>query len=314
MKSKLRTPQRQNIQMDTKKRRRISDIYYHAMMFPGMIFLIIFSYIPMVGIIMAFEDFVSAKGLFHSKFVGLKYFTYMFTLPDIGKIIRNTVLIALGKIILGTIMAIAFAILLNEIYNKFLKKSLQTIVYLPHFLSWVVLASVVVNMFNLDGMVNQILMSIGLGKINFLGNSHVFPRLIIGTDVWKEFGYNSVIYLAALTAIDPGLHEAAAIDGAGWWKRVWNVTLPGMLPIIFLMSAMSLTSILSAGFDQIYNLYSPIVYETGDVLDTYIYRIGLIGRQYSFGSAVGLFRSAIGMVLLISANRLTKKFTEQKIF
>lgn len=304
----------QVIPSNMKQRKKVSQIYYHLMMLPGMIFLIIFSYIPMVGIIMAFEDFMPAKGLFHSKFVGLKYFIYMFTLPDIAKIIRNTVVIALGKIILGTIMAIVFAILLNEIYNKFLKKTIQTIVYLPHFLSWVVLASVVVNMFNLDGMLNHFFLTIGLEKINFLGNSHIFPGLIIGTDVWKEFGYNSVIYLAALTAIDPGLHEAAAIDGASWWKRVWNVTLPGMLPIILLMSAMSLTSILSAGFDQIYNLYSPIVYATGDVLDTYIYRIGLIGRQYSFGSAVGLFRSVIGMILLLSANRLTKKLTDQKIF
>ena len=138
--------------------------------------------------------------------------------------------------------------------------------------------------------------------------------MIIGTDVWKEFGYSSVVYLAAITSIDPGLHEAATMDGASWWKRVWNVTLPGMLPIILLMTAMNLTSILSAGFDQIYNLYSPIVYETGDVLDTYVYRIGLVGRQYSFGAAVGLCRSVVGMVLLLSANAMTKKLTDQKIF
>ncbi|WP_312495408.1 ABC transporter permease subunit, partial [Anaerosporobacter sp.] len=222
--------------------------------------------------------------------------------------------ISIGKILLGTFMAIAFSILLNEIRKKFLKKTVQTIVYLPHFLSWVVLASVVVNMFNLDGSVNQILTQLGFDKINFLGNSKIFPGLIIGTDVWKEFGYSSVIYLAAITAIDPGLHEAASIDGASWWKRIWNVTLPGMMPIILLMAAMSLTSILSAGFDQIYNLYTPIVYDTGDVLDTYVYRIGLIGRQYSFGSAVGLLRSIVGMVLLVSANKLTKKLTDQKIF
>ncbi len=312
MKEISRTAKTKTKKIGTEKKRR--ELYYHGMMFPGMIFLIIFSYIPMIGIIMAFEDFVPAKGLFHSKFVGLKYFTYLFTLPDIGKIIRNTVVIALGKIILGTLMAIIFAVLLNEIRIRFLKKFIQTIVYLPHFLSWVVLAAVVVNMFNLDGMVNQTFSSLRLPKVNFLGNSHVFPGLIIGTDVWKEFGYNSVIYLAALTAIDPGLHEAAAIDGAGWWKRVWHVTLPGMLPIILLMAAMSLTGVLSAGFDQIYNLYSPIVYDTGDVLDTYIYRIGLIGRQYSFGSAVGLFRSVIGMILLLNANQLTKKLTGQKIF
>jgi len=238
----------------------------------------------------------------------------MFQLPDIVKILRNTVFIALGKIILGTLMAIIFAILLNEIRIRFFKKIVQTVVYLPHFLSWVVLASVVVNMVNLDGGINTFLVSIGLDKINFLGDTKVFPWLIITTDVWKEFGYNSVVYLAAITAIDPGLHEAASIDGASWWERVWHVTLPGMRSIIFLMAAMSLTSVLSAGFDQIYNLYSPIVYETGDVLDTYVYRIGLVGRQYSFGAAVGLVRSAVGMILLLSANKITQKVTDQKIF
>lgn len=296
------------------KRGKRSEMLYHLMVFPGLFFLILFSYVPMVGVIMAFQDFVPAKGLFGSEFVGLKHFIYMFQLPDIGKVIRNTVVIALGKMIFGMIIAIAFAILLNEIRIKFMKKTVQTIVYLPHFLSWVVLASVVTNMFGLDGSVNQFFSSIGVEKINFLGSSSIFPGLIVGTDVWKEFGYNSVVYLAAITAIDPGLHEAATMDGASWWKRVWNVTIPGMLPIILLMTAMNLTSILSAGFDQIYNLYSPIVYETGDVLDTYVYRIGLVGRQYSFGAAVGLCRSAVGMALLLSANALTKKLTDQKIF
>lgn len=293
---------------------RKTEMKYHIMMFPGMIFLVIFSYIPMVGIIMAFQDFVPAKGLFYSEFVGLKHFTYMLQLPDIAKVIRNTLIIAIGKILFGTFMAITFSILLNEVRHHIFKKTVQTIVYLPHFLSWVVLASVVVNMFNLDGSVNQILITLGISKVNFLGSNTSFQPLIIGTDVWKEFGYNSVIYLAAITAIDPGLHEAAAIDGASWVKRVWHVTLPGMMPIILLMAAMSLTSILSAGFDQIYNLYSPIVYETGDVLDTYVYRIGLVGRQYSFGAAVGLCRSMVGMTLLITANCLTKKLTDRKIF
>ncbi len=253
-----------------KKVRRRSELSYHLIVFPGLFFLILFSYIPMVGLLMAFQDFVPAKGLFRSEFVGLKHFTYMFQLPDIGKIIRNTLVIALGKMMLGMVIAIAFAILLNEVRIKIMKKTVQTIVYLPHFLSWVVLASVVTNMFGLDGSVNQVLASLGLEKVNFLGNSRVFPSLIIGTDVW--------------------------------------------LPIILLMTATNLTSILSAGFDQIYNLYSPLVYETGDVLDTYVYRIGLVGRQYSFGAAVGLCRSIVGMVLLLSSNALTKKLTDQKIF
>ena len=287
---------------------------FHLMMLPGMVFVIVFCFVPMAGIIMAFQDYVPAKGILGSKFVGLEHFLYMFELPDIGQIFANTLIIAVGKILLGTFMAIVFAILLNEIRVKFLKKTIQTIVYLPHFLSWVVLAAVVVNMVNLDGPVNQLLAALGIGKINFLGSNTWFRPMIIATDVWKEFGYNSIVYLAAITAIDPGLHEAAAMDGATWWKRVWHITLPGMLPIILLMAAMSLTSILSAGFDQIYNLYSPMVYETGDVLDTYVYRMGLISRQYSFSTAVGLLRSVVGLILMVTANELSKRFTERKIF
>lgn len=287
---------------------------YHLMMIPGMLFLLVFSYIPMAGILMAFQDYMPSKGILGSPFVGLEHFRYMLELPDISKVIGNTLIIAVGKIVLGTLMAIAFSILLNEIRLKYVKSWVQTIVYLPHFLSWVVLASVVVNLFNLDGSVNQFLAGTGIGKMNFLGSNTWFQPLIIGTDVWKEFGYNSVVYLAAITSIDPGLHEAAAMDGAGWWKRVWHITLPGMMPIILLMAAMNLTSILSAGFDQIYNLYTPLVYETGDILDTYVYRIGLIGRQYSFATAVGLFKSAIGMVLMCGANQAAKRFAGRKIF
>ena len=291
-----------------------SNRMYHWMMLPGMIFIFIFCFEPMFGILMAFQDYVPAKGILGSEFVGLEHFQYMFSLPDVGRIFRNTLIIAIGKIVLGSLMAIVFAILLNEIRMKFLKKTVQTIVYLPHFLSWVVLAAVVVNMVNLDGPVNQLLAAMGLEKVNFLGSNTWFRPMIIATDVWKEFGYNSIVYLAAITSIDPGLHEAAAMDGANWWKRVWHITLTGMLPIILLMAAMSLTSILSAGFDQIYNLYSPMVYETGDVLDTYVYRMGLISRQYSFSTAVGLLRSVVGMILMLTANWLAKRFTDRKIF
>lgn len=301
-------------QQKSKFSRSKTQLYYHSMVIPGILFMLVFTYIPMGGLIMAFQDFVPAKGLFGSEFVGLKHFKYMFTLPDFSRIVRNTLVIALSKILIGMVIAIAFSILLNEIRIKIFKKTVQTIVYLPHFLSWVVLATVVTNLFNLDGLINSMVTSFGAEKINFLGDTGTFPLLIIGTDVWKEFGYNSIVYLAAITSIDPGLHEAAAIDGATWWKRIWHITIPGMLPIILLMTAMNLTSILSAGFDQIYNLYSPLVYETGDVLDTYVYRIGLVGRQYSFGTAVGLARSVIGMLLLVTCNKITYRVTGQRIY
>ncbi|HEM4763042.1 TPA: sugar ABC transporter permease [Streptococcus suis] len=291
-----------------------SQLFYFAMVIPGIICLIIFSYFPMVGLLMAFQDFVPAKGLFGSEFVGLDNFKYLFGLPDIWKVTYNTVFIAVGKIIFNTIIPIAFAILLNEIRVKWLKKSMQTIVYLPHFLSWVILGSVVVNIFSLDGTVNHLLSLMGIDAVNFLGDNKVFPHLLIWTDVWKGFGYNSIVFLAAITSIDPGLYEAATIDGASWWQKVKHVTIPGILPFILLLTILALPGILSAGFDQVYNLYSPPVYESGDVLDTYIYRIGLVGRDYSLGTTVGLIRSVVGLVLIVISNKLAEKWTNRVMF
>ncbi len=285
-----------------------------AMIVPGMIFLLVFAYAPMFGLIMAFQDFVPARGFIRSDFVGLENFRYLMNLPDIWRVTYNTVFIAVGKIVFNTIIPIMFAILLNEIRVKWMKKSMQTIVYLPHFLSWVILASVVVNLFNLDGTVNQILESIGLNPINFLGSNKAFPHLLIWTDVWKGFGYNSIIFLAAITSIDPGTYEAAKMDGANWFQQVRYVTLPGMMPFIILMTILALPGILSAGFDQVYNLYSPPVYASGDVLDTYIYRIGLIGRDYSLGAAAGLVRSIIGLILIYGSNKVAEKATNRVMF
>lgn len=291
-----------------------NQLIFLGMVLPGILFLLVFAYTPMFGLLMAFQDYVPAKGVFGSEFVGLQHFKYLFTLPDILQVTQNTVYIAFWKIFFNTIIPIVFAILLNEIRVSWLKKSVQTIVYLPHFLSWVILGSVVVSLFNLDGAINQILLSLGLEKMNFLGSNTLFPNLLIGTEVWKEFGYNSIIYLAALTSIDPGLYEAATMDGASWWKRVWHVTLPGMLPFILLMTILSLPGILNAGFDQVYNLYSPVVYQSGDIIDTYVYRIGLIGRDYSLGTAVGLIKSVIGLVLILGSNKLAEKKTNRVMF
>jgi len=249
-----------------------------------------------------------------SEFVGFEHFRYLFSLPDIFLVTKNTIFIAFWKIIFNTIVPILFAILLNEVRVKWMKRSIQTIVYLPHFLSWVILASVVVNLFSLDGTVNQILQNFGVEPLNFLGSNQLFPRLLIGTDVWKSFGYSSIVYLAAITSIDPGLYEAATMDGASWSKKVWHVTLPGMMPFILLMTILSLPNILNAGFDQIYNLYSPVVYQSGDIIDTYVYRIGLIGRDYSLGTAVGLVKSVIGLFLIWSSNKIAEKKTDRVMF
>ncbi|WP_291291889.1 ABC transporter permease subunit [Enterococcus sp.] len=298
----------------TKKWFSRDQLFFLGMILPGIIFILIFSYGPMFGLLMAFQDYVPAKGVFGSEFVGLQHFRYLFSLPDIFLVTKNTIFIAFWKIVFNTIVPILFAILLNEVRLKWMKRSIQTIVYLPHFLSWVILASVVVNLFSLDGTVNQILQNFGLEPFNFLGSNQLFPRLLIGTDVWKSFGYSSIVYLAAITSIDPGLYEAATMDGASWSKKVWHVTLPGMLPFILLMTILSLPNILNAGFDQIYNLYSPVVYQSGDIIDTYVYRIGLIGRDYSLGTAVGLVKSVIGLFLIWSSNKIAEKKTDRIMF
>lgn len=293
---------------------RASQPYYWAMVIPGLLLVLLFHYGPMFGIVMAFQDFVPAKGFFGSKFVGLKHFKSILSIPDCWEILRNTLIISFGKIFGTMLVALAFAIMLNEVRLKALKKWTQTIVYLPHFLSWVIMAGIVKNILGADGLLNALLESFGLEPLNFFGSNTLFRPMVIGTGVWKEFGYSSIVYLAALTSVDPGLHEAAAIDGASWWKRVWHITLPSILPVVLVVAAMNVGRILNAGFTQIYNLYNPLVYETGDIIDTYVYRIGLVGRRYSFGTAVGLMKSAIGLTLMVSMNQFCKKFANRRIF
>lgn len=288
--------------------------YYHAMLLPGMIFLVIFSIIPMFGIVMAFQNFVPAKGIFGSKFVGLAQFRRLFMLPDFRQILENTLIIALSKIIVGTLLAIVFAVLLNECRNVRYKRFIQTAVYLPHFLSWVILAVMFSNIFSYTGIINQLVTALGGEPVMFMISNTWFRPIIIGTDVWKEFGYNAVIYVAAMTSIDPSLYEAADIDGAGRWKKIMHITLPGILPTIILMGTLSIGNVLNAGFDQVFNMYSPLVYRTGDIIDTYVYREGLVNIQYSFATAVGLFKSIISFALLTTAYKLADKFCGYRIF
>lgn len=290
------------------------QLSYHLMMAPAMIFLVIFSIIPMFGVIMAFQSYVPAKGILHSKWVGLDNFKYMFSLPDCGQIFQNTLIIAIAKIVFGTIAAVLFSLLLNEIRVKWFKKSVQTIVYLPNFLSWVVLSTIILNIFSISGPINGILGTFGIEPILFMGSNTWFRSMLIGTDVWKGFGYGSIIYLAALTGIDPTLYEAASVDGASRFKQLLNITLPSLVPTIIVMTALNLGNILNAGFDQIYTLYNPLVYQTSDVIDTYVYRVGLIQRQYSLATAVGLLKSVVSFILIVSANEMSKKLTNQRIF
>jgi len=270
----------------------------------------------MVGVIIAFQRFIPAKGLFgHQEWVGLDNFRYMLALPDTYKILRNTVFIAGMKIIVGLIIPIIFALLLNEVRKEWFKRSVQTMIYLPHFLSWVIFGGILIDILSpSEGIVNKILELVGIGPIYFLGDPKWFPYTMVITDLWKNFGFSTIVYLAALTNISPTLYEAAEIDGANHWQQTWHVTLPGMRPIIVLLATLSIGNILNAGFEQIFNLYSPQVYETGDIIDTFVYRVGLIQAQYGLATAVGLLKSVVSFGLIGLSYYLAYRFADYRIF
>lgn len=288
--------------------------HYYLMLLPGMLWLFLFSIVPMFGIVMAFEDYNPGRGILGSAWVGLDNFVYMFQLNDSKSVIVNTLIIAVGKIILNLLVPLIFALLLNEITNLHFKKAVQTIVYLPHFLSWVIMATIVLGIFGYNGVVNTFIKMLGGGPRLFMGDAGVFRQILIGTDVWKEFGYNAVIFLAALTGIDPTLYEAAAIDGASRWKSMLHITLPAMKTTVVLLGVLSLGNVLNAGFDQVYNLYNPLVYSTGDIIDTWVYRLGLQNLQYSLATAAGLFKSGISFVLIVISYSLAYRFADYTVF
>lgn len=296
------------------KKRLKREIPFHLMLLLPMLFLAVFSFAPLFGILMAFQDYIPAKGILQSRWVGLENFDFIFSLPSSRQIFANTIIISLGKLATGIIVPVFFALLLNEIRVIAFKRTVQTIVYLPHFLSWVVLANVVSSILGFDGPINSLIQSMGHDPILFLGSNVWFRPVIILSDCWKEFGYGSIIYLSALTSIDPGLYESASLDGASRLQKIFYITLPMLVPTIVLMMALNLGNILNAGFDQIFNLYNPLVYETGDIIDTYVYRIGLIDMQYSLATAVGLIKSVIGFVLIMSSNLVSRKLVGRSIF
>lgn len=286
---------------------------YHAMLIPGVILVFVFSYIPLYGVIIAFENYNPGMG-FSSPWVGLEHFKFIFSQPAFINTIWNTLYIAFFKLVGGIVVPVIVALLLNELVSERIKKVFQTLVYIPNFLSWVIMAGVLMELLSKSGAVNQVLGMIGIAPVNFLGNPKVFPWTMIVTDIWKNFGFGTVVYLAALTGIDPGLYESAMIDGASRWKQTVYITLPLLMPTIILMLVLSLGGVLSAGFDQIFNLYSPVVYQTGDIIDTYVYRLGIKQAQYSVGAAIGLFKSAVSFILVGASYILADKAAGYKVF
>lgn len=291
-----------------------TTIHYFLMLTPGFVILFLFNILPMFGIVLAFKDFNSSLGILNSPFVGLKNFKYMLELNDIKSILFNTVFIAVSKIILNLVIPLIFALMLNEVRHAKFKKSVQTVAYMPHFLSWVILAGIMLNIFGYNGPINTLREAFGLTPFLFFASANTFPKIIIFSDVWKEFGYNAVIYLAAITGIDQGLYEAAAIDGAGRYRRIWNITLPGIKTTVVLLAVLALGNVLNAGFDQIFNLYNPTVYSTGDIIDTWVYRAGIRNFQYSLATAVGLLKSVVGFGLITLSYWLASKFANYEIF
>lgn len=288
--------------------------HYYLMLLPGYVWLIMFSIVPMFGVLIAFQDYQPVRGVFGSEWIGLENFEYMFALNDSKIIFFNTIFIALMKMVAHLIVPVIFALMLNELRVAIFKRWVQTLVYLPHFLSWVILSGIIMDVFSFTGPVNNMLSVFHIDPILFMGKPELFPYLVVGSDVWKEFGFNTIIYLAALTGINPSLYEAAALDGANRWHRLRHITVPGIAPTALLLLILSLGNVLNAGFDQIFNLYNPLVYSTGDIIDTWVYREGLLKLQYGLATAVGLLKSVVGFILITLSYYLANRFTNYRIF
>lgn len=293
--------------------------YLFLLLLPAIVWYALFCYGPIYGVQLAFKDFRIMEGISGSPWVGLKHFHTMFqSANDFPRILRNTIVLSLYHIIFGFPAPIALALLFNEIRLKAFKRITQTLTYLPHFLSWVVLAGILVTILSPStGVVNQILQWIGLEPIYFLGDKQYFRFTLVVSAIWKEIGWGTIVYLAALASVDPHLYEAAVVDGAGRWKQTLLITLPLMYPVIAIMFIFRVGGILDAGFDQVINLYHPAVYEVSDILDTYIYRVGVSGAQgfmqYGFAAAVGLYKNVIALGFVLGTNFIVKKLGQEGI-
>lgn len=286
----------------------------YVMLLPAIVFYFIFNYIPMYGVTIAFKDFWVTKGILGSPWIGLDHFERIFAMDKFWQVFRNTIEINLLRLVFGFPAPIILALLLNEVRNRVFKRTIQTIVYLPHFISWVTIAGILFVILSQDGLVNQLIHYLGGEKINFLANNDLFRPLLITSGIWKEAGWGTIIYLAALSGINPEMYEAATVDGANRWKQVIYITLPSMVPVISILLILNFGSMMTGGFDQVFNLYNPTVYESGDIIDTYVYRIGLTQGEYSMATAIGLFLNVINFVLLILVNWTSKKLNGTGIY
>jgi putative aldouronate transport system permease protein len=281
---------------------------------PTLIYFLIFSYVPYYGLSIAFKDFLIFKGIGESPWVGFKHFREFFNSPDFVRLLRNTLLISVMRIAFGFPVPIIFALLLNEVRHLWYKRTIQTVTYFPHFLSWVVYAGIMLVFIAPSGVINQLAMAGGGDRIPILTEGRYFLPMLIITAIMKGFGFGAIIYLAALAGIDPQLYEAAVVDGANKWQQVIHVTLPGIRPTIIVMFILALGGLMNAGFDQIFQFYNASVLEVADIIDTFVYRIGLQSARFSLGTAVGMFKGVIGLILIVSANSIVRRTGEYSIW
>ncbi|TDF98072.1 ABC transporter permease [Paenibacillus piri] len=286
----------------------------HVLLLPAAVIVLIYNYIPLLGVIIAFKEYKPWLGILNSEWVGWDHFTYLFTYPDSKQVIVNTIVISSLKMAFNLAVPFVFALLLNEVRKTAFKRTIQTLVYLPHFISWVILGGILIDLLSVNGIVNQFLSLFGVQPIFFLGDGSWFRFTVVVSDIWKDFGFQTIVYLAALAGVNPSLYEAAEVDGANRWQQTVHITVPAVLPIMAVVGTLALGKVLDAGFDQIFNLYNPLVYSKGDIIDTFVYRVGLVGGQFSFATAVGLFKSVIGFILVVFAYRLAYKFANYRIF
>lgn len=289
--------------------------YMYLMLLPAIIYYAIFHYGPMAGVSMAFKKFNPMKGIWQSPWVGLTYFEQLFSLNKFYQVLWNTVSISFTRLIWGFPFPIIIALMLNELRSNRLKRSIQTAVYIPHFISWVVLGGMLTNLLSADnGVVNGMIQALGGQPVGFLTDERYFVPTMVASMIWKTFGWNTIIYLAALTGVDPQLYEAAVVDGASRWKQLLHITLPSIMSTIVVVLIMRIGSLMQAGFEQIFVLYHPGVYRTADIIDTYVYRIGLTEGKFELATAVGLFKSVINFALIVLANRFARRFGEEGVY
>lgn len=294
----------------------LRDRWLYLLMLPGVVWYLIYRYLPMLGLYIAFNEFSIAKGIFGGEFVGLKYFKYIFfDHRNFWQLVINTLLINVYKLIFYFPIPILFALMLNEIRSTAYKRSLQTLIYLPHFVSWVVFGSIIITFLNpTEGIVNQIIQAFGGKSIFFMSDPKYFRSIVVIADIWKEAGYGTIIYLAAITGVDPSLYEAGRIDGASKWQTARYITLPCISETIVVMLLLDIGRMMNVGFEQIYVLSNPTVYATGDVISTYVYRLGLGQGRFSLTTAIGLFQSVIGFILLTTCNTISRRFFDKGLW